>query len=140
MRFECPIRVEFNHCDPAGIVFYPRYFEMINATVERFFAQLGWSFGKIHLEMGCGVPLVKIGAEFLAPSRLSDDLVFSLSFSRIGGASAQGVIRARSGQEVRMKADLTMVWTQPGLQARHWPEALKALMLGYVEAGDGVAA
>jgi 4-hydroxybenzoyl-CoA thioesterase len=20
--------IEFNHCDPAGIVFYPRYFEM----------------------------------------------------------------------------------------------------------------
>ncbi len=31
------IRVEFNHCDPAGIVFYPRYFEMANSVVENFF-------------------------------------------------------------------------------------------------------
>ena len=30
--------IEFNHCDPAGIVFYPRYFEMTNSVVENFFA------------------------------------------------------------------------------------------------------
>ena len=31
-------KVLFRHCDPAGIVFFPRYFEMINDCVEYFFA------------------------------------------------------------------------------------------------------
>ena len=34
------IQVEFNHCDPAGIVFYPRYFEMTNSVVEIFFREV----------------------------------------------------------------------------------------------------
>ena len=31
--------IEFNHCDPAGIVFYPRYFEMTNHVCENFFRE-----------------------------------------------------------------------------------------------------
>ena len=30
-----PIR--FRHCDPAGIVFYPRFIEMAHSVVEDFF-------------------------------------------------------------------------------------------------------
>ena len=44
-RFVLSRQIEFNHCDPAGMVFYPRYFEMISATVERFLADeidYGW--------------------------------------------------------------------------------------------------
>ena len=38
---------------PPGIVFYPRYFEMLNATVEAFFAEgLGYSFARIHIAEG----------------------------------------------------------------------------------------
>ena len=99
MRFDCPITVEFNPGDPAGMVFYRRYFEMVNATVERFFAGPGWSFGHIHLQMGSGVPLVRIAAAFLAPLRLSDALVFSLALTRIGGASAEAEIVVRGGAD-----------------------------------------
>ena len=34
MAFVFPQKVRFQHCDPAGIVFYPRYFEMLNTTIE----------------------------------------------------------------------------------------------------------
>jgi len=38
-------KVVFRHCDPAGIVFFPRYFEMINDCVESFFSEvLDWPF------------------------------------------------------------------------------------------------
>ncbi|MBY0236971.1 MAG: acyl-CoA thioesterase, partial [Burkholderiaceae bacterium] len=37
--FERRELVRFGHCDPAGIVFYPRYFEMLNALVEDWFTQ-----------------------------------------------------------------------------------------------------
>ncbi|MFD1807906.1 hypothetical protein ACFSHQ_06310 [Gemmobacter lanyuensis] len=36
MIYRRPIQIEFNHCDPAGIVFYPRYFEMTNSVIENF--------------------------------------------------------------------------------------------------------
>ena len=137
MRFICPITVEFNHCDPAGIVFYPRYFEMINAVVERFLGHLGWGFRRIVTEMGCGVPLVKIGAEFVAPSRLGDGLEFDLRLTRIGGASADLAIMAQAGAEVRMRVALTMVWIGPGVKAAPWPVELRARMAAYQEDGHG---
>ena len=38
--YERLIQIEFNHCDPAGIVFYPRYFEMVNSVCENFFREV----------------------------------------------------------------------------------------------------
>ena len=35
--FVSQVEVRFRHFDPAGIVFYPRYFEMINDFVEEWF-------------------------------------------------------------------------------------------------------
>ena len=32
--YQREVLVRFAHCDPAGIVFYARYFEMINGVVE----------------------------------------------------------------------------------------------------------
>ena len=44
-----PIDIRFTHCDPAGIVFYPRYFELINGVVEDCCAQgLGMSFHEMQ--------------------------------------------------------------------------------------------
>ena len=41
MGFEFRQTIGFKHCDPAGIVFYPRYFEMFNDCVEAFLT-VGW--------------------------------------------------------------------------------------------------
>lgn len=40
MLFTFTQKVLFKHCDPAGIVFYPRYFEIINDCIEAFFEQI----------------------------------------------------------------------------------------------------
>ena len=37
MSFQISTKVRFGDVDPAGIVFYPRYFEMLNAAVEDWF-------------------------------------------------------------------------------------------------------
>ena len=43
-------RVRFADCDAAGIVFFPRYFEMLNGVVEDWFAgPLGASFRELHI-------------------------------------------------------------------------------------------
>ena len=41
-------RVRFADCDAAGIVFFPRYFEMLNALVEDWFTQgLGVDYAQL---------------------------------------------------------------------------------------------
>ena len=47
--YEFHQKVLFKHCDPAGIVFFPRYYEMVNDCVEAFFADvLDWPFEAMH--------------------------------------------------------------------------------------------
>ncbi len=79
MTYRRTIPVEFNHCDPAGIVFYPRYFEMTNSVVENFFAEVvGRSYARISMQDRNGVPTVRLEATFRRPSRLGDRLAFML--------------------------------------------------------------
>ena len=73
MSFISRQQVRFAHVDAAGIVFYPRYFEMLNAAIEDYFAEyVGVDFRALHIVRGLGVPTVKIEAEFAAPSRRGD--------------------------------------------------------------------
>jgi 4-hydroxybenzoyl-CoA thioesterase len=84
MSYRRQIRVEFNHCDPAGIVFYPRYFEMTNSVLENFFREeVGYSYHAMMAD-GIGVPTARIETDFRAPSRLGDVLDWTLVVETAG--------------------------------------------------------
>lgn len=85
-RSDIPIR--FSHCDPAGIVFFPRYLEMFNDLIEDWCRDaLGVSFAEIHLKRGWGIPTVHLDVDFLAPSTLGDRLSATLRVNHIGKTS-----------------------------------------------------
>lgn len=78
--------VRFQHCDPAGIVFYPRYYEMLNLTVERFFeSHIGWSFHQLHMDLHVTVPTVRIETDFLRPAGLKTVCNFSCGWIGLDG-------------------------------------------------------
>jgi 4-hydroxybenzoyl-CoA thioesterase len=135
-------KVRFQHCDPAGIVFYPRYFEMINATVEEWFAQrLGVPFETLHGSLVAAVPTASISVDFHAPSRLGDILEFRLRPTRIGRSSVRLSIAATCGGEKRLTMESTLVFTKegPGKPAS-WPEDLRARIAHELDgAGKGYA-
>lgn len=134
MIYHRPIQIEFNHCDPAGIVFYPRYFEMTNSVVENFFADvLRYPFARITMEEHSGVPTVRIEADFRAPSRLGDRVDFTLEVLRIGASSAGFRLCGAVGEELRMQADLTLVWVTPEGRAAPWPEVIRARLTEFKE-------
>ena len=126
--FTLPRKVRFQHCDPAGIVFYPRYFEMITATVEEWFAQrLGVPFETLHGPLGAAVPTASISVDFHAPSRLGDVLEFRLRPTRIGRSSVGLSIEAYCGPEKRLSMESTLVFTTAGAsKPDSWPEDLRA--------------
>jgi 4-hydroxybenzoyl-CoA thioesterase len=105
--FEREIVVRMQHVDAAGIVFYPRYFEMVVQLIEDWFADgLGVDFHALHAVRGVGVPTVHVDIEFRRPSRLGDRLRFSLALLKLKrtslmlgiGASCQGEKRLRLRQ------------------------------------------
>jgi 4-hydroxybenzoyl-CoA thioesterase len=133
--FRHQTKVMFQHCDPAAIVFYPRYFEMINAVIETFFDDaMGWSFRQMHVVDGVGVPLGQISTAFHAASRLGDRLDWSLSFSRIGGASADFRIAAACVDQPRLTATGTLVLVDlKRMKSRRWPDARRATLTTFCE-------
>lgn len=132
--FSHQIKVLFQHCDPAGIVFYPRYFEMVNQTVEEWHeVGLGYSFSKMHLTSGHGVPTVSITAEFAAPSHMGDVLTWSLRVRKLGRTSAHLEIAAHCGSELRMRADPVLVYVNMQMgRPVPWPEEIRSPMSRYL--------
>ena len=131
MTFSRDIKIRFQHCDPAGIVFYPRYFEMFNQMVEDWFSDaIGLSFQKMHTEQRIGVPLVHSEADFLKASRIGDILTFTLSVAEIGRRSFKLQIEALSGEEVRIKALLVLACVSLGdtLKGTDVPDLLRRSM------------
>lgn len=126
MGYRRSYQIEFNHCDPAGIVFYPRYFELINSVIENYFADVAdYSFARIHLEgKGNAVPAVSLAAEFLAPSRLGDLVEFLLDVERLGASSLTLLIKGSCQGEPRISARITVVWTE-NMKAVAWPDPIR---------------
>ena len=131
MTFSRDIRIRFQHCDPAGIVFYPRYFEMLNQMVEDWFAEaLGATFQQMHQEQDLGVPAVSISCDFLAASRIGDVLQFDLQLVELGQKSFKFLVTAWKDGEIRLRAKMTLVCVTLGdeLRSRDIPPSLRTLM------------
>ena len=126
MTYTRPVRIEFNHCDPAGIVFYPRYFEMMNHVVENFFRDVaGYPFERM-VAAGNGVPTARVEVDFRAPSRLGQVLDWTLDATRMGRSSVTFAVTATGGGVRRLTATLTVVWIGPDGRAAPWPDDIRA--------------
>ena len=127
-HFESLQKVRFQHCDPAGIVFYPRYFEMINAVVENWFDEiLQVPFSVLHFDRGLAVPTVSIKTDFLAPSRLDDELCMTLDVLNLGGSSLNLNIKALCGAQERLSADVTLVCVaKETIRPTRWPDDIRS--------------
>ncbi|MDB5511613.1 MAG: 1,4-dihydroxy-2-naphthoyl-CoA hydrolase [Enterovirga sp.] len=82
------VRIRFSHCDPAGIVYFARYFDIINGVVEDWFsAALGLDYGEFIGPRRIGLGYANCTADFVAPGFMGDTLTFAVLIARIGGAS-----------------------------------------------------
>jgi 4-hydroxybenzoyl-CoA thioesterase len=136
MTYERIVQIEFNHCDPAGIVFYPRYFEMVNSVIENFFADVvGRSFASMHFGADNGVPTVAIEAVFQRPSRLGEKVRFMLRVDRVGGSSVKLWIEGHGPDGLRLKVGMTLAWIA-GMKAAPWPPEMRAALEAYKETHD----
>ena len=83
------VRIEWQHCDPAGIVFYPHYFAMFDSSTTYLFEKaLGMTkaqFIKHHDFIG--YPMVDTRAVFHAPCAFGDDVEVRTSVTGIRRSS-----------------------------------------------------
>ncbi|MFV0302700.1 MAG: acyl-CoA thioesterase [Paracoccus sp. (in: a-proteobacteria)] len=124
MAYTRVIPVEFCHCDPAGIVFYPRFVEMAQHVVENFFTDvLNVPFARMVAD-GEGVPAARLEFDFRRPSRLGERVEWTLLVEKIGRTSIRFLIRA----EDRIEARITVVWTGRDVRPAPVPANIRPLL------------
>ncbi len=146
--FRNTVRVRFKDCDAAGIVFFPRYFEMLNDLVEDWFRQaLDWPFERMHGADHAGVPTADLQCRFVAPSRMGEVLTRELAVTRLGSSSC--TLRVRFlGAEPEGRADLRVEFSQrlvcvdtARMAPRPFPAPVREAMARFVdEAAEAASA
>ncbi|WP_295978715.1 thioesterase family protein [uncultured Variovorax sp.] len=114
IEFCRPRLIRFSDCDPAGIVFYPQYFVMLNGLVEDWVNEgLGLSYHGLVAQRRIGLPTVKLDVDFRAVSRMGDQVMLGLVVERLGSRSL--TLRVRCFEpvsgEVRMQMQQVLVTT-----------------------------
>lgn len=115
LTYHSDILIRFAHCDPAGIVFFPRYLEMFNNLVEDWCRdELDISFADIATGHGYGLPTVHLEVDFAAPSTIGETLSATLNVLAIGTSSLRLAIllRGADGSD-RVRAETVVVLTDP---------------------------
>jgi 4-hydroxybenzoyl-CoA thioesterase len=129
------VRIEWGDCDPAGIVFYPRYFAMFDASTSYLFEAAGWKKPDLLREFEIvGYPMVDTRARFILPSSFGDDIVLETKIAAFRNSSfdvEHRVFKPAHGEELAIEAFETRVWVgrhpddPQRLKSRAIPEVVK---------------
>ena len=104
--------VRFSHCDPAGIVYYARFFDIINGVVEDWFSErLGLDYHAFIGPRRIGLGYAKADADFFAPALMGDRLTFAVMVDRIGGGSLALDLHAHRDEAPILSARLVIATT-----------------------------
>ena len=106
------LTIEWGHCDPAGIVFNPRFFEMFDASSWLLFeAALGVKADALARTYGIiGIALVDARANFLKPARFGDTVEIASRVKEFRRSSFDVEHRLSVGGEIAVEGAETRVW------------------------------
>lgn len=106
------VEIEWGDCDAAGIVFYPRYFAMFDASTAYLLEKaigmkkIAWTkhYGIV------GIPMVDTGAKFIIPSRYGDVIRIETQASEIRRSSFDILHKVYKSEALAIEARETRVW------------------------------
>jgi 4-hydroxybenzoyl-CoA thioesterase len=105
------IHVEWGDCDPAGIVYYPRYFAYFDNCTAALFEAAGLPKHQMLKKYGIvGIPMVDTRARFLAPSKFGDDIVVESCISEWRRSSFDVQHKVFKGDVLAVECSETRVW------------------------------
>jgi 4-hydroxybenzoyl-CoA thioesterase len=131
-RVSYPIR--FSHCDPAGQVYFPRFFDLLHDALEDWF-NLGLQerFADFLMKQQLGTPTVGTQCDFVSPARFGDTLVLELTILRLGNSSIELAFNGTIDGRVCLKCRHTIcIFSTKTLKAVAIPETLRTRMQDYV--------
>jgi len=131
--FTRSVPIRFSHCDAAGIVYFPHYFDMFNGLIEDWYSEeLKRDYASLVMGNRFGFPFVHIECDFKIPSKMGEVIDLTLLVERIGRSSLSIVIVCHRDGLIRLRA--RMVTAMMSLETRKplpLPEALRAAIEDY---------
>jgi len=126
--------VEWGDCDPAGIVFYPRFFAAFDTSTSRLIeAATGTKKAELIREHAIiGWPMVDAGAKFIAPATFGDEVQIETHVARVGRSSFAVEHRLLKGGKLCIEATEVRVWAasrqdgRPGIEGVPIPREIAA--------------
>lgn len=130
--FTRSVTVRFSHCDPAGIVYFPHYFDIFNGLIEDWYThELGFNYADMIMGGRYASPFVHIDCDFKVPSRMGEIIDFTLLVEKLGRTSLGiAIVCHRDGLQ-RLRAH--MVTAMMSLETRK-PMAIPAPLREKIEA------
>jgi 4-hydroxybenzoyl-CoA thioesterase len=132
--FNKAMLARWQDCDPAGIIYYPKYFEMMSALLEDWFEEaLGLAYTDLHGARRLGLPTVRISCDFVKPCRLGDTIALSLCVTHLGRSSMSLAFRGnvKGAECLRCEQTLVMI-SKETFRAADIPDDLRALIEPYL--------
>jgi acyl-CoA thioesterase FadM len=129
------VLVRFSHCDPAGIVYFARYFDIMNGVVEDWFTEaLGLPYHVLIGERRLGLGYAHSSADFARPGRMGEVHDYTLEVERVGTKSLPLRLAASHRGAPVLTAKLVIVATDLDSGASiPLPEDVRAAATAYRE-------
>lgn len=91
------VRVRFGDCDPAGIVYFPRFFHFFHEAMESWFDDvLQVPYAGLIQGRKLGFPAVHTEADFAAPCAFGDEIAVEQRVVGLGRTSLRFAYRVRA--------------------------------------------
>ena len=136
------VKIHFGHCDPAGIVYTPKFFDIFNVVIEDWYEQaLRLNYYDFIGARRIGLGYVNAHSDFFATCTMGDRLRVAVDLERIGNSSFVIVLHAFRHESEALRGRFTVVTTD---LVRHRPipvpDDLRAALLEYAKSWDKPAA
>jgi 4-hydroxybenzoyl-CoA thioesterase len=119
------LRIEWCDCDPAGIIFYPRYFEMFDTSttvlIERALGMNKIDYLKAY--DFAGHPVIETRARFRQPTRFGDEVAIETTLVGCGESSFTLEHRLTRAGALAVEGFETRVWA---VSHPHDPKRIKS--------------
>jgi len=129
-------KIKFKHVDYAGIVFYPRFLEMLNDIVEDWFEEaLERPFSKMHETNG--IPTVDLKVQFKKAARLGEIITKKLWVNELKTSSIVcGFQFVNQNEQTVLEGEVTLVNVviqedRQSIKAAPFTEEIKLKIMNY---------
>jgi len=136
-----PITFRHGQCDPAGIVYTPKFFDVFNQAIEAWFCErLGLNYYDLLGPRRLGLGYAQASAVFFAPCRMGDQVDIFIRVEKIGTSSYSLTLHAMKGDTEALRGEYTTVTTSlDTMRPIPIPADIKDALTAYYEQSNSIS-